>query len=63
MVLILVVGLGPRTRGARGSAQALWSVSEAKALGGVSQVEGADVEDVFEVGGVGGVRPQEGLQR
>lgn len=57
------MGLGPGSRGARGVAQALRSVSEAEALGGVSQVEGADVEDVLEVSGVGGVRPQEGLQR
>lgn len=55
--------LSPAPRRAGGSAQSLWSISETEALGGVSQVEGADVEDVFEVGGVGGVRPQEGLQR
>jgi len=43
---------------ARGGGQAPWSVSQAEALGGVAQVDGANVEDVFEVSGVGGVRPQ-----
>lgn len=60
VVLVLVVGPCP---GGRGGDQVLRCVSEAEALGGVSQVEGADVEDVFEAGGVGGVGPQEGLQR
>ena len=56
--LVLLFGAGARSTGA----EALRSVPEAKALGGVSQVEGADVKDVLEVGGVGGVRPQEGLK-
>lgn len=51
----------PGARG--GGAKALRSVSQAEALGGVSQVEASDVEDVLQVGGVGGVGPQEGLQR
>lgn len=55
MVLLLAVGSG-------GRAQTLRGVSEAEALGRVSQVERADVEDVFELSGVGGVRPQERLQ-
>ncbi len=64
VVLALDTPLGPEARGGRSAcvgAQALRSVSEAEALGRVSQVEGPDVEDVFEVGGVGGVCPQEGL--
>lgn len=56
------VMLGPAPWRVVGSAQGLWSFSETKALGGVSQVKGADVKDVFEVSGVCGVRPQEGLQ-
>lgn len=38
-------------------------VPQPKALGGVSQVEGADVEHVLEAGRVGGVRPQVRPQR
>lgn len=60
---VLSAALVAGAPGARGGAQALRSVSEAKALGSVSQVEGADVEDVFKGRGIRGVRPQEGLQR
>lgn len=58
----LVLALCPGASGACGSTQAPRSISEAKALGGMSQVERTDVEDVFEMGGVGGVCPQKGLQ-
>lgn len=54
--------MAPGGPGTDGGSQTLRSVSEAKALGGVAQVERADVEDVFEVSRVGGVRSQEGLQ-
>lgn len=54
--------LGPAPWRVVGSVQGLWSFSETKALGSVSQVKGADVKDVLEVSGVCGVRPQEGLQ-
>ncbi len=45
-----------------GAAQALGCVPQAKALSSVAQVQAADVEDVFQTGGVRGVRSQERLQ-
>lgn len=69
LILLLLVGLvlgrtlGTGARGVRCGGQALRCIPEAEALGRVSQVQRADVKDVFEVGGVRGVGPQEGLQR
>lgn len=45
-----------------GRRQALWCVSQAEALGGVTQVEVTDVEDVFQGGGVCRIRPHKRLQ-
>lgn len=44
------------------SAKIPGSVAEPKTLGHVTQVQSPDVEDGLEVGGVGGVRANEGLQ-
>lgn len=44
------------------SSQVLWGISQAKALGQMTQVERFDMEDVLEVPGIGGIGTKERLQ-